>query len=117
MSINRGLAVFQGIRRIVTISALVSLSAVTCFGQATMPAGWEQMSAQDFVNAAQDLFAATPGPTEAHARAVIEHGWASFLNNEQFIAQASGSTLSQMVRVISARCATAAERRRHESAP
>jgi hypothetical protein len=68
-----------------------------------MPAGWETLSAQAFVEAAEDLFGAATPPSPEHARAVVEHGWSTFLNNAPFISGASAETLKQMVRIIGGR--------------
>ena len=70
---------------------------------ATMPADWQNLSAKEFVDTSQAMFAANPGPTEETAVAVISHAWSAYLNNDSFLQSESFSTIEKLLHTFAPR--------------
>jgi hypothetical protein len=71
------------------------------WGQATMPANWQQLPPDQFVAAAETLFAGDP--TSPLQREVVQHAWLTFLTNEVFVNSADWDTVEKMMELFIAR--------------
>lgn len=91
---------------LVFLPSLVSLSLVAqddgSSGDATLPSGWQEMSASDFINASVSLFS-SGGVSQDFKREVTGHAWGTFLDRNDFVSGEDWSVVEGMLDLYLAR--------------